>query len=238
MVYDKLPGEVPHGWKFIKVGPDGKLYVPIGAPCNICEAGQRLRQDHAHEPRRQRRRGRRAGRAQHRRLRLRSEERRALATNNGRDWLSEDLPNDSLQPRHEEGQHFGFPYCHQGNFADPSSAGAGLQAVRAPALLTGRTPARWACASTPAGFRRSTRARSSSRATARGTARRSTRPTWSSPGPTARVASRKMEPFLTGLVENNEYLGRPVDVLVLEGRLAARQRRPQRRHHRISYAGK
>jgi len=37
MVYDKLPGEVPHGWKFIKIGPDGKLYVPIGAPCNICE---------------------------------------------------------------------------------------------------------------------------------------------------------------------------------------------------------
>src|SRR5207344_2597043 len=40
MVYDKLPGEIPHGWKFIKVGPDGKLYVPIGAPCNICEPGE------------------------------------------------------------------------------------------------------------------------------------------------------------------------------------------------------
>ena len=37
MVYDKLPGDVPHGWKFIKIGPDGKLYVPVGAPCNICE---------------------------------------------------------------------------------------------------------------------------------------------------------------------------------------------------------
>src|SRR6202008_3737199 len=37
MVYDKLPGEVPHGWKFIKLGPDGKLYVPTGAPCNVCE---------------------------------------------------------------------------------------------------------------------------------------------------------------------------------------------------------
>ena len=38
MVYDKLPGDVPHGWKFIKIGPDGKLYVPVGAPCNICAA--------------------------------------------------------------------------------------------------------------------------------------------------------------------------------------------------------
>src|SRR5205814_3761802 len=37
MVYDKLPGDIPHGWKFIKIGPDGKLYVPVGGPCNICE---------------------------------------------------------------------------------------------------------------------------------------------------------------------------------------------------------
>ena len=36
-VYDQLPGDVPHGWKFIKIGPDGKLYVPVGAPCNICD---------------------------------------------------------------------------------------------------------------------------------------------------------------------------------------------------------
>ena len=41
MVYDKLPGDVPHGWKFIKVGPDNKLYVPVGAPCNICEPDDR-----------------------------------------------------------------------------------------------------------------------------------------------------------------------------------------------------
>ena len=37
MVYDKLPGDVPHGWKFIRFGPDDKLYVPVGAPCNICD---------------------------------------------------------------------------------------------------------------------------------------------------------------------------------------------------------
>jgi len=37
VVYDKLPGDIPHGWKFLRFGPDGKLYVPVGAPCNICE---------------------------------------------------------------------------------------------------------------------------------------------------------------------------------------------------------
>ena len=44
VVYDQLPGAVPHGWKFIKIGPDGKLYVPVGAPCNICEPGDQYAQ--------------------------------------------------------------------------------------------------------------------------------------------------------------------------------------------------
>jgi glucose/arabinose dehydrogenase len=49
-VTDSLPRETHHGWKFIAFGPDGKLYVPVGAPCNICEPGDPLRQHPAHEP--------------------------------------------------------------------------------------------------------------------------------------------------------------------------------------------
>ena len=78
MVYDKLPGDVPHGWKFIKIGPDGKLYVPVGAPCNICEPRRQARADLPHEPRRHRHGVGRQGRAQHGRLRLGSEDRRPL----------------------------------------------------------------------------------------------------------------------------------------------------------------
>jgi hypothetical protein len=37
VVTDRLPKDRHHGWKFIAFGPDGKLYVPVGAPCNICE---------------------------------------------------------------------------------------------------------------------------------------------------------------------------------------------------------
>jgi glucose/arabinose dehydrogenase len=44
MVFDKLPGDVPHGWKFIKIGPDGKLYFPVGAPCNICDPSDKYAQ--------------------------------------------------------------------------------------------------------------------------------------------------------------------------------------------------
>ena len=47
MVYDQLPGDIPHGWKFIKFGPDGKLYLPVGAPCNICEPSDSTRRSGA-----------------------------------------------------------------------------------------------------------------------------------------------------------------------------------------------
>jgi glucose/arabinose dehydrogenase len=119
-VYDKLPGDVPHGWKFIKVGPDGKLYVPVGAPCNICEPSD--------------------NHAKIMRMNLDGSNVETVArgvrntvgfdfdpktghlwfTDNQRDWLSEDLPNDELNHLTQPGnQHFGYPYCHQGSFADP-----------------------------------------------------------------------------------------------------------------------
>src|SRR3954464_4276263 len=36
---DDFPKEAHHGWKFIAFGPDGWLYVPVGAPCNVCKSG-------------------------------------------------------------------------------------------------------------------------------------------------------------------------------------------------------
>ena len=74
MVYNQLPGDIPHGWKFIKVGPDGKLYLPVGAPCNICEPSGSVRADPAHQPRRHRHGGRGARRAQYGGVRLPSQE--------------------------------------------------------------------------------------------------------------------------------------------------------------------
>ena len=139
MVYDKLPGDVPHGWKFIKVGPDGKLYVPVGAPCNICQP-----QD-TH--------------AKIMRMNLDGSNVETVAlgvrntvgfdfdpktghlwfTDNQRDWLSEDLPNDELNHLTQPGnQHFGFPFCHQGNFADPEFGwGKSCDDYAKPAALLG-----------------------------------------------------------------------------------------------------
>ena len=71
VIYDDLPKDEAHGWKFIGIGPDNKLYVPIGAPCNIC-AARHACADPSHQSRRQRRGSLRARCAQHGRLRLAS----------------------------------------------------------------------------------------------------------------------------------------------------------------------
>ncbi|WP_395691412.1 PQQ-dependent sugar dehydrogenase [Piscinibacter sp.] len=240
MVYDKLPGEVPHGWKFIKVGPDGKLYVPIGAPCNICEPG--------------------SGFAKITRMNLDGSGVEDVAlgvrntvgfdfdpkngelwyTNNGRDWLSEDLPNDSLNHVTKKGQHFGFPYCHQGNFADPEFGwGKDCRQFAQPALLTGAHAGTlgmrfYTGAMFPAEYRHQ------AFIAEHGSWNRTQKyaadvvVAW----PDGKGGIARMEPFLTGLVENNEYLGRPVDVLVLKDGSLLVSDDHNGAIYRISYAGK
>ena len=113
-----FPDKTHHGWKYLRFGPDSKLYVPVGAPCNICD-----------EP----------GFAQIRRifadgsgeevfasgvrnsvgLAFHPETGELWFTDNGRDMLGDDLPGDELNHAPEAGLHFGYPYCHQGDTPDP-----------------------------------------------------------------------------------------------------------------------
>ena len=120
IVRDDFPTEEHHGWKFISFGPDGKLYVPVGAPCNVCERGDErfatiMRMDpdgsnleiFAHGVRNT------VGFDWHpttRELRF---------TDNGRDWLGDERPADELNYAPRKGMHFGFPYCHGGTIPDP-----------------------------------------------------------------------------------------------------------------------
>jgi len=121
VVFDKLPGDAHHGWKFIRFGPDGRLYVPIGAPCNICDRdGYALigaldlssKNFHVYA------RGIRntVGFDWH------PQTRELWFTDNGRDWLGDELPADELNHAPRPGLHFGFPYCHQGDLPDPEYA--------------------------------------------------------------------------------------------------------------------
>ena len=240
MIYDKLPGDVPHGWKYLRVGPDGKLYVPIGAPCNICESGD--------------------GYAKILRMNLDGSSVETVAvgvrntvgfdwhpktrelwfTDNQRDWLSEDLPNDELNRLSKVGQHFGYPYCHQGDFTDPEFGwGKTCDDSTKPAALLGPHSA-------PLGmtFYRG----KMFPAKYQGVIFIARHGPWNrtkkyaadvvAVWPDAKGGVSKIEPFLTGWVENNEYLGRPVDVLVMKDGSLLVSDDHNGAIYRISYRGK
>lgn len=120
VVTSKFPSERHHGWKYIAFGPDGRLYVPVGAPCNVCEREDkrfstimRMQPDGSeleifvHGVRNS------VG------FDWRPETGELWFTNNGRDWMGDDLPPDTLHRVERSGLHFGFPYCHGGDIPDP-----------------------------------------------------------------------------------------------------------------------
>ncbi len=120
VVFDKYPTEAHHGWKYIAFGPDGKLYVPVGAPCNICESKDpvfasitRLNADgsgmevFASGVRNT------VGFTWH------PQTGAIWFTDNNRDSMGDDLPPCELNTAPKAGMHFGYPYCHAGTLPDP-----------------------------------------------------------------------------------------------------------------------
>jgi glucose/arabinose dehydrogenase len=120
VIYDQLPSDPHHGWKYLRFGPDNKLYTAVGAPCNICKPEEaiytslvRLNADGGHfeilavgirntvgfdwQP----------------------NTNMLFFTDNGRDYLGDDTPADELNRWLILGEHFGFPYYHAGDIADP-----------------------------------------------------------------------------------------------------------------------
>ncbi|MEY3974674.1 MAG: hypothetical protein RIS59_1035 [Pseudomonadota bacterium] len=120
LVNDRLPADTHHGWRYLRIDEQGRLIVPIGAPCNVCDRDA-------------------DGYAQIVRMQPDGSQREVLArgvrnsvgfavepgtghlwfTDNGRDWLGDDLPSCELNRLTEVGQHFGFPFCHEGAVPDP-----------------------------------------------------------------------------------------------------------------------
>jgi len=123
VVYDQLPSEQHHGWKYLRFGPDNKLYTSIGAPCNICEPEQpiysslvRLNADGSGFEIIAK--GIRSSVG----LDWQPETNALFFTDNGRDYMGDDLPPDELNQWTANGEHFGFPYCHGGDIPDPDFA--------------------------------------------------------------------------------------------------------------------
>jgi len=120
LVSDRFPSDTMHGWKFIAFGPDGKLYVPVGAPCNICDQDRDryaviTRMDADGSGLEVFARGIRNSVG----FDWDPRTRQLWFTNNGRDWLGDDLPPDTLHHAPAPGLDFGFPYCHAGTLPDP-----------------------------------------------------------------------------------------------------------------------
>ncbi|MDP3878606.1 MAG: PQQ-dependent sugar dehydrogenase [Methylobacter sp.] len=127
VVYDQFPTDKHHGWKYLRFGPDNKLYTTVGAPCNVCEPEKPIYSSLV-------------------RLNADGSDFEILArgirssvgfdwqpqtdalffTENGRDYLGDDQPHDKLNQWTRRGEHFGFPYCHGGDTPDPEFA-AGKQ---------------------------------------------------------------------------------------------------------------
>jgi putative membrane-bound dehydrogenase-like protein len=119
VVYDDYPTDEHHGWKYIAFGPDGKLYVPVGAPCNICESENEIyatitRMNPDGTGREIFARGVRntVGMTW-------DAEGNLWFTDNGRDMLGDDMPDCELNKAPKAGMHFGYPYCHSGDISDP-----------------------------------------------------------------------------------------------------------------------
>lgn len=116
VIYDQLPTSTHHGWRYMRFGPDDRLHIAIGVPCNVCnELGviARLASDGSGYEVFARGIRNSVGFDWH------PETGVLWFTDNGRDWLGDDRPPDELNRAPEPGMHFGFPWCHGGAIQDP-----------------------------------------------------------------------------------------------------------------------
>jgi glucose/arabinose dehydrogenase len=217
VVSDAFPNDRHHGWKFIAFGPDNKLYVPVGAPCNICAPDPDryaviMRMDADGKNLETFARGVRnsVGFDWH------PETKTLWFNEHGRDWMGDDMPSDELNHAPRADMHFGYPYCHQGDTPDPEfGSQRTCEEFSPPALKQGGHVA-------PNGLRFYTGEmfpeayRNRIFIAQHGSWNRSTKNGY-------RIVSVKVEdgkvsdhkPFIEGWVEDEKAWGRPVDVLVM-----------------------
>ncbi|MBC5767318.1 PQQ-dependent sugar dehydrogenase [Ramlibacter albus] len=115
----KLPPEQHHNWKYLRFGPDGKLYVPFGAPCNICMVDEPYAQLRRYNPDGSGMEVIARGIRNTQGFDWHPATGELWFTDHGRDWLGDDGPEDELNRMSRTGLNFGFPYCHANGIADP-----------------------------------------------------------------------------------------------------------------------
>ncbi|HEY8579847.1 MAG TPA: PQQ-dependent sugar dehydrogenase, partial [Beijerinckiaceae bacterium] len=238
-----LPPEVHHNWKYVDFGPDGKLYVQVGANCNVCEInpgvhGQIRRYDADGSNMEIVARGVRNTVGFH----WHPTTQELWFTDNGRDWAGNEGPEDELNriDKGREGAFYGFPYCHANGVADPDvrkpDACAG---VTMPAALLGPHSA-------ALGLKFYTSAMFPE--TYRNAAFIARRGSWNREkkfgydvvvARTQADGTAKIEPFLSGLLDEgaNAFSGRPTYVLQMPDGALLVSDEQNGATYRISYAG-
>lgn len=246
LLRDDLPTATHHGWRYIAFGPDGKLYLSIGAPCNICEPETferggsplqygsitRMDPDGGHWEVYARGVRNSVGLAWDAGGEL-------WFTDNGRDWLGDELPPGELNHASAAGQHFGYPYCHAGVVADPEfGKKRACDEFRAPARALGPHVA-------PLGLRfydgtqfpeayrgRVFIAEHGSWNRSKKIGYRVSTVSFDGEGRAVRY-----EPFAQGWLDGERVLGRPVDLLVMPDGALLVSDDAGGRIYRISYTG-
>ncbi len=216
VVRDDLPKDGHHGWRFIAFGPDGKLYFPIGAPCNVCNEPKyavitRMNADGSGQEVFARGVRNTVGFTWH------PVTKQLWFTDNGRDWLGEDTPPCELNVATRAGLDFGFPYCHGKDIKDPDLGQLGeCSKITPPAQLLGAHVA-------PLGVKFYTG--KTFPEAYRGDAYIAEHGSWNRKEKNGYRITRvkidgtrgvKYEPFATGFNRGDDVFGRPVDLLVLD----------------------
>lgn len=124
VLYEGLPTDRAHGWKYIDFGPDGMLYVPVGAPCNICNPSDPIYAAiHKMNPDGSSRTLVAEGVRNTVGFDWHPRTNELWFTDNGRDWMGDNRPPDELNRVAEEGAHYGYPFLHGNGIEDPEFHG-------------------------------------------------------------------------------------------------------------------
>jgi glucose/arabinose dehydrogenase len=137
LVSDKFPTDTHHGWKFISFGPDGLLYVPVGAPCNICRPGERYANIQRMKPDGSGLEVFASGIRNTVGFDWHPQTKELWFTENGRDQMGDNVPPDELNHAPRAGMHFGYPDCHGGKIQDPEFGDQPCSKFAAPAINLG-----------------------------------------------------------------------------------------------------
>jgi glucose/arabinose dehydrogenase len=215
IVTEVLPDKTEHGWKYLRKGPDGYLYVPVGAPCNVCLSyDQRFASILRMDPKNGETVLYASGIRNTVGIAFHPDTKQLWFSDNGRDLMGDDVPADEIDHATGPGQHFGFPYVHAGDVADPEfGVGKSLEGYVSPVVkIQAHSAALGIVFYTgklfPAPYKRALFvAEHGSWNRSKKVGYRVSVVKFDEDGP-------HYEPFATGWLYNEDAWGRPVDVLV------------------------